>query len=113
MTSQVNTVIDGGGQAGLAVIANVPAQIEQPTISKVVRRLVPFLMFCYFIAYLDRVNVGFAGPTMKGSRVSPDRVRRQRRDLPCYFFLEVVSLGLLCKPCSAARCRATRSSLEL
>ena len=47
MTSQVNTVMDGGGQAGLAVIANVPAQIEQRTISKVVRRLVPFLMFCY------------------------------------------------------------------
>jgi D-galactonate transporter len=30
----------------------------------VTRRLVPFLMLCYFIAYLDRVNVGFAGPSM-------------------------------------------------
>jgi ACS family tartrate transporter-like MFS transporter len=31
---------------------------------KVVRRLIPFLMLCYFVAYLDRVNVGFAALTM-------------------------------------------------
>jgi D-galactonate transporter len=40
------------------------ADIEQRTMLKVMRRLVPFLMLCYFIAYLDRVNVGFAGPSM-------------------------------------------------
>jgi MFS family permease len=28
--------------------------------AKVTRRLIPFLLFCYVIAYLDRVNVGFA-----------------------------------------------------
>jgi len=38
--------------------------IEQRTMSKVTWRLVPFLMLCYFIAYLDRVNVGFAGASM-------------------------------------------------
>jgi ACS family tartrate transporter-like MFS transporter len=38
--------------------------IETRTMGKVTRRLVPFLMLCYFIAYLDRVNVGFAGATM-------------------------------------------------
>ncbi len=38
--------------------------IEQRTIAKVSRRLVPFLMLCYFVAYLDRVNVGFAALTM-------------------------------------------------
>ena len=27
-------------------------------------RLVPFLILCYFVAYLDRVNVGFAALTM-------------------------------------------------
>jgi MFS family permease len=32
--------------------------------SKIVRRLIPFLMLCYFVAYLDRVNVGFAALTM-------------------------------------------------
>jgi D-galactonate transporter len=38
--------------------------IEQKTMAKVMWRLVPFLMLCYFIAYLDRVNVGFAGSSM-------------------------------------------------
>src|SRR4051795_9299517 len=39
--------------------------IESATMHKVTWRLVPFLMLCYFIAYLDRVNVGFAGATMR------------------------------------------------
>ena len=34
--------------------------IERITIAKVTKRLVPFLVICYFAAYLDRVNVGFA-----------------------------------------------------
>jgi len=38
--------------------------IEKQTMDKVTWRLVPFLMFCYFIAYLDRVNIGFAGASM-------------------------------------------------
>jgi ACS family tartrate transporter-like MFS transporter len=37
---------------------------EIRTIAKVTRRLVPFLIACYFIAYLDRVNVGFAALSM-------------------------------------------------
>jgi D-galactonate transporter len=40
------------------------SDIETSTMHKVTWRLVPFLMVCYFIAYLDRVNVGFAGATM-------------------------------------------------
>ncbi len=40
------------------------AEIETRTMSKVAWRLVPFLMLCYFIAYLDRVNIGFAGASM-------------------------------------------------
>ena len=39
--------------------------IEARTMAKVRRRLLPFLMLCYFVAYLDRVNVGFAGATMR------------------------------------------------
>jgi ACS family tartrate transporter-like MFS transporter len=39
-------------------------EIEKRTMDKVTWRLVPFLMLCYFIAYLDRVNVGFAGASM-------------------------------------------------
>ena len=38
--------------------------IERRTIAKVSARLIPFLILCYFVAYLDRVNVGFAALTM-------------------------------------------------
>ena len=38
--------------------------VEVPTIRKVSARLISFLIVCYFIAYLDRVNVGFAAITM-------------------------------------------------
>ena len=38
--------------------------IEVATMRKVGLRLVPFLILCYFIAYVDRVNVGFAALTM-------------------------------------------------
>ena len=35
--------------------------------NRVAHRLLPMLMACYFIAYLDRVNVGFASLTMNKS----------------------------------------------
>ncbi len=38
--------------------------LELRTIRRVTMRLVPFLVVCYFVAYLDRVNVGFAKLTM-------------------------------------------------
>jgi len=38
--------------------------LETMTIRTVTKRLVPFLIICYFVAYLDRVNVGFAALTM-------------------------------------------------
>ncbi len=38
--------------------------LETRTIARVTKRLVPFLIVCYFVAYLDRVNVGFAALTM-------------------------------------------------
>ena len=34
--------------------------LEKRVIGKVMRRLIPFLILCYFVAYLDRVNVSFA-----------------------------------------------------
>jgi MFS family permease len=34
--------------------------VEKRAIGKIMRRLIPFLVLCYFVAYLDRVNVGFA-----------------------------------------------------
>jgi D-galactonate transporter len=45
----------------VAVVTPVDAQtFEARTYAKVTWRIVPFLMFCYLVAYLDRVNVGFA-----------------------------------------------------
>ena len=38
--------------------------MEARVISKVSRRIVPFVALCYFVCYLDRVNVGFAALQM-------------------------------------------------
>ena len=45
------------------VPASVPARdtaLEDRAYAKVDLRIVPFLFLCYILAYLDRVNVGFA-----------------------------------------------------
>ena len=42
------------------LISTDVSEIEMRTIGKVMKRLIPFLILCYFVAYLDRVNVGFA-----------------------------------------------------
>lgn len=47
-----------------ATAARVVSDLEQRTMAKVVRRLVPFLILCYFVAYLDRVNVSMAKLSM-------------------------------------------------
>src|SRR3954466_1593198 len=39
--------------------------LEHRTMRKVSLRLIPFLIICYFVAYLDRTNVGFAALTMR------------------------------------------------
>ena len=38
--------------------------LEARTLNRVAWRFIPFLILCYFVAYLDRVNVGFAKLTM-------------------------------------------------
>ena len=50
-------------------------------------RLIPFLTLCYVIAFLDRVNVGFAALTMN-LRLHRRDVRVQRRHL----FLRLLSI---------------------
>ncbi len=40
-------------------------EFERRTYKKVIWRLMPFLFLCYMFAYVDRVNVGFAGLNMK------------------------------------------------
>ena len=39
---------------------------QEKILSKVLWRIVPFLLLCYIVAYLDRVNVGIASLTMNG-----------------------------------------------
>ncbi len=38
------------------------AELGRATLTKVSRRLIPFLALLFFVNYLDRVNIGFAGP---------------------------------------------------
>jgi ACS family tartrate transporter-like MFS transporter len=38
--------------------------LEQRTIRRISWRIIPFIMLLYFIAYIDRVNIGFASLTM-------------------------------------------------
>src|SRR3954470_20274791 len=49
-------------KAAITVLEGTPQ--EAVIMRKVGLRLIPFLIFCYFIAYIDRVNAGFAALTM-------------------------------------------------
>ncbi|MGK9230940.1 MFS transporter [Inquilinus limosus] len=40
------------------------SEIEARVLRKITYRIIPFIMLLYFIAYLDRVNIGFASLTM-------------------------------------------------
>jgi ACS family tartrate transporter-like MFS transporter len=59
------TNADGPGAMLRHIRGESMTAVEQRTMAKVSGRLLPFLMVCYFVAYLDRVNVGFAGLTMR------------------------------------------------
>jgi MFS transporter, ACS family, tartrate transporter len=41
-------------------MTDVVTEQGRATIARVVRRLVPFIFVCYVVAYIDRVNIGFA-----------------------------------------------------
>ncbi|KJK25404.1 MFS transporter [Burkholderiaceae bacterium 16] len=53
MNTSTQAALTGAGQ-------DIDRDIEKRAYSKVFWRIMPFLMLCYVIAYLDRVNVGFA-----------------------------------------------------
>jgi MFS transporter, ACS family, tartrate transporter len=40
--------------------------IEKSAMRKACMRLLPFAILSYFLAYIDRINVSFAGLTMRG-----------------------------------------------
>jgi ACS family tartrate transporter-like MFS transporter len=43
----------------------MPSDEGRATIARVVRRLIPFIFLCYVVAYIDRVNIGFAGTELR------------------------------------------------
>jgi ACS family tartrate transporter-like MFS transporter len=43
----------------------LPSDLELVTLSKILWRLLPFLFLLYIVAYLDRINVGFAALQMR------------------------------------------------
>jgi ACS family tartrate transporter-like MFS transporter len=51
-------------QASPNALTHEISDLEKQAMRRVARRLLPMLIACYFIAYLDRVNVGFASLTM-------------------------------------------------
>ncbi|AJG22834.1 MFS transporter [Cupriavidus basilensis] len=55
------TVVKNAATLGDAVEApRVESALDAAAFAKVTRRIVPFIVLCYFFSYLDRVNVGFA-----------------------------------------------------
>ena len=46
-------------------VAGDPADRHREVVSKVTRRLIPFAFICYVVAYIDRVNVGFAATVLQ------------------------------------------------
>jgi MFS family permease len=67
--------------------------LEHHTHRKVTRRLMPFLFLCYILAYLDRVNVGFARLQMQADLGFSDTIYGIGAGMffIAYFFFEVPS----------------------
>lgn len=74
-------------------------EFEKATYSKVTWRIIPFLFLCYILAYLDRVNVGFAKLQMQQDLAFSDTVYGLGAGMFFigYFFFEVPSNVLLQK----------------
>src|SRR6267143_4129961 len=62
-------------------------------VAKLTRRLLPFLFVLYIVAYLDRINVGFAALQMKGELGFSDRVYGLGAGIffAGYFFFQIPS----------------------
>jgi MFS family permease len=56
------------------MISAVTPQFEEATYKKAASHLIPFLFLCYIVAFLDRVNVGFAKLQMAGDLKFSDAV---------------------------------------
>ena len=55
---------------------------RREVIARVTRRLIPFAFICYVVAYIDRVNIGFAAAELQRDLgLSRHAVRLRRRPL--------------------------------
>ena len=52
--------------AGAGAVARSDAAVEKSAMRKIYLRLLPFAILSYILAYVDRINVSFAGLTMRG-----------------------------------------------
>lgn len=66
--------------------------VEKRVIGKVMRRLIPFLILCYFVAYLDRVNVGFAKLHM--NQALSDRTMERKGHVAVALLMATIGVGL-------------------
>ncbi len=63
------------------------ADLGATVVSKLTRRLLPFLFLLYIVNYLDRINVGFAALQMQGNWDSATRCTGWERE----YFLPGIS----------------------
>jgi ACS family tartrate transporter-like MFS transporter len=68
-------------------------RLESAVVSRLMWRLMPFLFLLYIVAYLDRINVGFAVLQMRGELGLSDRVygRAAGMFFAGYFFFQLPS----------------------
>ncbi len=63
------------------VLANAGhSTFADATYRKVALRFIPFLMLCYVVAYLDRVNIGIAKLNMRSDGIRGGQRVKQRSD---------------------------------
>jgi ACS family tartrate transporter-like MFS transporter len=76
-----------------AIPANPASLSESAVVAKLTRRLVPFLFLLYIVAYLDRINVGFAKLQMSGQLHFSEQVYGLAAGMffAGYFFFQVPS----------------------
>lgn len=72
---------------------SAPDRLESAVVTRLMWRLMPFLFLLYIVAYLDRINVGFAVLQMRGQLGLSDRAygRAAGMFFAGYFFLQLPS----------------------
>src|SRR6266478_1495103 len=74
-------------------ISGTEQDLEKKTVSRLLWRLLPFLFLLYIVAFLDRINVGFAALEMQKQLGLNDRVYGLAAGLffAGYFFFQLPS----------------------